>query len=157
MFTTSGSYKSKMLERLAPDKVKDALQGTLDHRARVLAAEVTKDFQRGVERAGELVEQQAKEDEEAVPEVTLKMLEAGKEIEFIGEQDSSSLTVAGEAEAKVSVREEETPAGPAPLVARTFEYGSAAKHIPTVPTFRSTIQREVNRAGKTLREARDKL
>lgn len=156
MFSVKGGYKLKLLERLTPDKVEWALKDTIDRRATSIAAEATDEFQRGVQRASEIVEQTAIEDKRAVPEETKKLIEVGRNIEFIEELDSS-LSVAGIAEARVAVKDDSTPAGPAPLVARAFEYGSAARSLPTVPTFRSIIQRETNRAGQTLREAREKL
>jgi len=156
MFGVSGSFKLKTLDRLTPDRVQRALKSTIDRRATTMAAEATDEFRRGVQRASEVVEQTAAEDKEAVPEETLELIEAGRNIEFTEELDSS-LSVAGEAEARVVVKEGDTPAGPAPLVARSFEYGSAARSLPTVPTFRSISQRETNRAGQTLMEAREKL
>jgi len=156
MFDVKGDFKLKTLDRLTPDKVQRTMKDTVDRRATTMAAEATDEFRLGVQRASEVVEQTAIEDEKAVPEETMKLIEAGRNIEFIEELDSSP-PVAGTAEASVAVKEGSTPAGPAPLVARAFEYGSAARSLPTVPTFRSISQRETNRSGRTLREAREKL
>jgi hypothetical protein len=157
MFEQTGSHKSKLLDRFSPRAVARSVEATLQDRAARMAADLNVEFPRAVQRATEIVQQAAAEDKQEVPEQTRAMIEAAAGVEFIEGPCLSSIVVAGEIGVEVRLKDADTPVGPASLVAGTFEYGSDASAIPTIPTFRNAADKEVMAAGRTAEEVSKKL
>jgi hypothetical protein len=144
--------KPRLLDRLVKSKPNEQLAEITNAAAEDMVVTLNGRFQRNVNRAAEEVAREAQHMGSEVPEVTETMIESAKlcSFEFTGEVSPSPVGVTGEV--TVRVNEQPTPAGSAPLVVGTIEYGNDVSHIPSIPTFRPVVDEQSLNAHRVLKQ-----